>query len=482
MNFAGRLLHQLVANSQLIDAPSQQTIWGDEIRASILGAAAGFLSAGLRAGDRVLVGCSLNPESTLVYLGAMYAGLAPIPLDDRLIETSGESLCSRTGARAVWTEKEHHCDWAKLLGSKHFVGRFKGHAVSSLAPAERSGTDLAALMPTSGSTGLPRLVRVTHANLIANTEAIVRSQFLGSDERAMLILPLNYCFGASVIHTHLYQGGSVVFDSRFMFPDKVLRAISTYSCTTFAGVPTVYNVLVSRSSIRSIPIPGLRRFLQAGGALPPKAIQAVRNLVPSAHFFVMYGQTEATSRISCLSPDRLTDKIGSVGLPLDNLVLRIADEEGNELPKGHTGEIWVKGPSICDGYFEDSEETARKFSDGWLKTGDLGALDEDEYLWITGRKGDFMKIRGVRVSFAEVEAKVAATPGVYECAAASIPHAEAGEALALFIVPEKGASDLLERVRRSIPPQWTCGAVNLVTDLPKTSNGKVARYLLRTYA
>ncbi|MFY9988131.1 MAG: fatty acid--CoA ligase family protein, partial [Chthoniobacterales bacterium] len=211
-------------------------------------------------------------------------------------------------------------------------------------------------------------------------------------------------------------------------------------------------------------------------------IQAVRNIVPSAHFFVMYGQTEATSRISCLPPDRLIDKIGSVGLPLDNLVLRIADEEGNELPKGQTGEIWVKGPSICDGYFEDSEETARKFSDGWLRTGDLGALDEDEYLWISGRKGDFMKIRGVRVSFAEVEAKVAATPGVYECAAASIPHAEAGEALALFIVPEKGASDLLERVRRSIPPQWTCGAVNLVTDLPKTSNGKIARYLLRTHA
>jgi len=475
-------MHRLGANSQLIDAPSQQSIRADEIRASVQGAAAGFLSVGLRAGDRVLVGCSVNPESTLVYLGAMYAGLVPIPLEDRSIETSGESVCAKTGARAVWTEKEHHCNWAGRLGLKHFVGRFKSQAVSPSAPAERSETDLAALMPTSGSTGLPRLVRVTHANLIANTEAIIRSQFLSSDERAMLILPLNYCFGASVIHTHLYQGGSVVFDSRFMFPDKVLRAISNYSCTTFAGVPTVYNLLVSRSSIRTIPMPGLRRFLQAGGALPPKAIQAVSSIVPSAHFFVMYGQTEATSRISCLSPDRLTDKIGSVGLPLDNLVLRIADEEGNELPKGQTGEIWVKGPSICDGYFEDGEETAHKFSDGWLKTGDLGALDEDKYLWINGRKGDFMKIRGVRVSFAEVEAKVAATPGVYECAAASIPHPEAGEALALFIVPEKGASDLLERVRRSIPPQWTCNTVNLVTDLPKTSNGKIARYLLKTLA
>jgi acyl-CoA synthetase (AMP-forming)/AMP-acid ligase II len=479
MNFAGRLMHRLSASSRLIDAPSQQTIWVDEIRTSVLGAAAGFLSVGLRAGDRVLVGCGLNPESTLVYLAAMYAGLVPILLEDRSIETSGESLCTKTGARAAWTEKEHHYNWARRLGLKHFVGRFKSHPVSPLAPAERSETDLAALMPTSGSTGLPRLVQVTHGNLIANTEAIIRSQFLGSDERAMLILPLNYCFGASVIHTHLYQGGSVVFDSRFMFPDKVLRAISTYSCTTFAGVPTVFNLLVGRSSIRSIPMPGLRRFLQAGGALAPRSIQTVRDLVPTADFFAMYGQTEATSRISCLPPDRITDKIGSVGLPLDNLVLRIADEEGNELPLGQTGEIWVKGPSVCDGYFEDGEETARKFCDGWLKTGDLGALDEDGFLWIKGRKGDFMKIRGVRVSFAEVEAKVATTPGVYECAAASVPHPEAGEALALFIVPEKGSSDLPALVRQVIPPQWTCSAVNLVTDLPKTSNGKIARYLLK---
>ena len=172
----------------------------------------------------------------------------------------------------------------------------------------------------------------------------------------------------------------------------------------------------------------------------------------------MYGQTEATARISCLPSDRLGEKIGSVGLLLDNLGVRVVDEEGKELQKG---QIWrdsgSKGPSICDGYLDDAEETARKFCDGWLKTGDLGALDQDGFLWIKSRKSDFMKIRGVRVSFAEVEAKVAATPGVYECAAASVPHPEAGEALALFIVPEHGAIDLPERIRRAIPPQWTCG-------------------------
>ena len=482
MNFAGRLLERLGVNSQLIDAPAGRTIRSDEIRASVLGAAAGFLSFGLRPDDPVIISCRLSPESTLIYLGAMYAGLVPIPVEDRFIEGAGESLALKTGAKAVWTEEEVQCSWAKRAGLLHFAGSFESRFELALTPAEKCETSLAALMPTSGSTGVPRLVRVTHGNLTANTEAIIRSQFLGSDERAMLVLPLNYCFGASVIHTHLYQGGSVVFDSRFMFPDKVLRAIDAYACTTFAGVPTVYNLLVSRSSIRSIPMPRLRRFLQAGGALSPKNIQTLIGLVPTAHFFVMYGQTEATSRISCLPPERLADKLGSVGLPLDNLVLQIVDEKGNEVPDGQTGEIWVKGPSVCDGYFEDGEESARKFSDGWLKTGDFGALDEDGFLWIKGRKGDFMKIRGVRVSFSEVEAKVATTPGVYECAAVSIPHPEAGEALAVFIVPEKGASDLLKRVRQAIPPQWTCSALNLVADLPKTSNGKIARHLLKADA
>jgi acyl-CoA synthetase (AMP-forming)/AMP-acid ligase II len=478
LNFAGRLVRRLGPNSQLTDAASGETISTTEIGCLIADAAMGFLSAGLRAGDPVLIGCSLTPASTLAYLGAMYAGLVPIPLEDRALDTAGESLCAKTRAKAVWTSKATQCPWAKQAEIFHFAGRFNTCSSTSLLPAPCAETDLAALMPTSGSTGVPRLVRVTHANLIANTEAIIRSQFLGPDERAMLILPLNYCFGASVIHTHLYHGGGVVYDSRFMFPDKVLRSINTYSCTTFAGVPTVYNMLLKRSSIHSIPIPGLRRFLQAGGALAPENIQNIRDIVPTAQFFVMYGQTEATSRISCLPPDRLGEKAGSCGLLLDNLVLRIVDEEGQELQTGQTGEIWIKGPSICDGYFEDVEETARKFYDGWLKTGDLGSQDREGFLWIKGRKTDFVKIRGVRVSFAEVEARVATTPGVYQCAAASVPHPEAGEALALFVIPEDGAIDLPERVRRAIPPQWTCSAVKLVAEFPMNSNGKIARYLL----
>jgi acyl-CoA synthetase (AMP-forming)/AMP-acid ligase II len=320
---------------------------------------------------------------------------------------------------------------------------------------------------------------VSHGNLIANTEAIIRSQYLGTDEKAMLIMPVSYCFGASVVHTHLYQGGGVVFNSKFIFPDKVLQAINTYRCTTLAGVPSVYNILLRRSHLGSIPLPGLRRFLQAGGKLDPESVQKIRNMVPGSDFFLMYGQTEATARISCLPPNRLEEKLGSAGVPLDNLAIRIVNDKGKEVPNGETGEIQVRGPSVCAGYLDDPEATQRKFDRGWLKTGDLGFRDEQGYLWIKGRLSEFVKIRGFRVSFVEVETKVAAIPGVYECAAAGVQHPEAGEALALFIVGDKRKHALAERVRRALPPQWTCTSVKVVDELPRTANGKIARSQLQ---
>ena len=140
----------------------------------------------------------------------------------------------------------------------------------------------------------------------------------------------------------------------------------------------------------------------------------------------------------------------------------------------------MRGPSVCSGYLDDAEATQRKFDGGWLKTGDFGCRDDEGYLWIQGRTGEFIKIRGVRVSFAEVEAKLAAIPGVCQCAASAVQHPEAEEALALFIVPDSGVNNVAERVRQALPPQWTCASVNVDTEFPETANGKVARFQLQT--
>jgi long-chain acyl-CoA synthetase len=474
-NFAARLFGRLSDSSDLIDAATGEVIAAADVPGRVAGFAAGFASLGLQPGDRVLISCNINPATTLAYLGAMYAGLTVVPVNDHGLSTSGEAIFKLTGARALWTDRASQCEWAEREGFLHIQGSFDAQDVRSVAPAPRLDDDLAALMPTSGSTGLPRLVKVSHGNLTANTEAIIRSQHLKSDERAMLILPLNYCFGASVVHTHLYQGGGVVYDSRFMFPDKMLHAIERHRCTTFAGVPTAYNILLRRSNLRSISLPSLRRFLQAGGRLAPEQIQLMREFVPQAEFFVMYGQTEATSRISCLPPDRLNEKLGSVGLPLDNIQLRIVDESGRDLTAGEVGEIWVHGKSICGGYFDEPEESARKFRDGWLATGDLASRDQDGFLWIAGRKSEFIKMRGIRVSFAEIETRVAAAPGVSECAAAAVEHAEAGEAVALYVVAEPGAHNVIASIRRNMPPEWVCDSVSLVAELPRNFHGKLMR-------
>ncbi len=473
-NFAGQLVKRLGTGSYLIDAATGVKICPQELPRLIVAYGVSLRSAGLRKGDRVLIGCSLSLASTLVYLGAIYAGLVAVPVEDRAVRDSAALLLNATGAKAVWTEASTRGERTQEGSILYLHGDLTTEIREDMPPAACEPSDLAALMATSGSTGVPRFVLVTHRNLIANTEAIIRSQQLGHDERAMLILPVSYCFGASVLHTHLYQGGGVVFDRRFMFPDKVLQSMAQLGCTTFAGVPTVYNVLLRRSNLRRIAVPSLRRFLQAGGSLPPQRINEMREAFPQAKFYVMYGQTEATARISCLEPERWREKTGSVGRPLDNLMVRVVDDEGNDVPTGQIGELLVTGPSICSGYLNDPDETRRVFSGGWLHTRDLARLDEEGYLWIAGRKGAFLKMRGMRVSFPEVEAKVAAIPGVYECVARATDHPEAGEALVLFIVPDPGARIGMEEVRRHLPAHWAIDSVRLVSELPKTFVGKIA--------
>lgn len=472
-NFAARLVERLRPESYLIDAATQRKIGSRELPRLIAAHGASLLAAGLEKGDRILIGGSLSLSTALVYLGAMYAGLVAVPVEDREVRDSAVTLIAVTGAKAVWTETALRAS----RGDQGFVQWLHGDVTAerhpTIAPAVCAASDLAALMATSGSTGIPHFVMVTHGNLIANTEAIIGSQGLARDDRAMLILPLSYCFGASVLHTHLYRGGGVVLDRRFMFPDKVLQAVNEFACTTFAGVPTVYNVLLRRSSVRHIAMPGLRRFLQAGGALAPQRIRAMRVAFPLTQFYAMYGQTEATARISCMEPERWEEKPGSVGRPLDNLTVSIVDEDGKLLPAGQVGELLVKGTSICPGYWNDPEATRRVYADGWLRTGDLARQDEEGYLWIAGRKAAFLKMRGIRVSFAEAEEKVTAIPGVYECAVRAVPHPEAGEALVLFIVPDEGVKIVEEEVRRHLPAHWALDSIRMVSELPKTSTGKI---------
>lgn len=476
-NFSGELVRRCSDSSRLINAKTNEIC--ADISALVAQNAGFFISLGLNPGDRIIITCRLSPASALAYLGAMYAGLVAVLID-------ASNLCDitkyidLTEARAVWSENDDSLN-LQIAPEVLYINANQIAGFSVLPPpVPRNADDLAALMPTSGSTGNPRFVKVSHGNLLSNTEAIVRSQRLSCSESAMLVLPLSYCFGASVLHSHLYCGGSVVFDSRFMFPDKVLRSIADYGCTTFAGVPSVYKILLSRSSISTIPMPSLRRVIQAGGHLEWEQIEKFASVLPDVAFFVMYGQTEATSRIACLEPEKLFNKKGSVGKPLDNLKLRIVDESGASLPAQQSGAIQVSGPSVCHGYWNDPDETSAKFNGAWLNTNDLGRVDEEGYVWIEGRNGDFLKVRGKRLSFGEIGQRVLSVNGVCEAAVCALPHEEAGEVPAVFVVPDKGVlhEELSGRIKSALPPAWTCEKIVIIDHLPLTDRGKLNREAL----
>jgi acyl-CoA synthetase (AMP-forming)/AMP-acid ligase II len=474
-NFAAWLIHRMSRSSQLIDAERGVRIGtADGTSGSLAEAvqctAAAFLKAGARAGQFVVLLMDISPESVLAYLGAMYAGCVVVPVDGGRDTASVTGIASQLEISAVWApsgEAIARIDPGRALRLHGALVNEVTHRRGWRLDAGR-GDALAALMPTSGSTGRPRLVRITHKNLIANTTDIVATQGLTSADRAMLALPLSYCFGASVLHSHLAVGGDVVLHRHMMFPDGILKAIAQHHCTTFAGVPTMYSLLLNRSTPRLWELPSLQRWLQAGGRLDPTDIDRVRALTPRAGFYVMYGQTEATARISCLKPGELDRKRGSVGRALPSLQLRAVPD---------TGEIIVSGPSVTDGYWNDPAATGERFREGWLWTGDRGRLDDEGVLWLEGRMTDVVKIAGVRVALADVEGRLRNVPGVQDAVAVGVPHAVCGEALAVFVVPKKdaAAAPLQRAMYAALPTHWMIASIGVLDDLPTNSHGKVDR-------
>src|SRR6185503_8657983 len=223
---------------------------------------------------------------------------------------------------------------------------------------------------------------------------IVSYLSLNDRDRIMAVLPFHYCYGASLLHTHLLVGGEVVIENRFMYPETVLQRLIETRCTGFAGVPSHFQILLRNSSLRNKRFPDLRYVQQAGGYLAPGFILELRAALPDTQVFIMYGQTEATARLSFLPPDQLETKLGSIGKGIPDVTLRVVNEHGQEVQPGEVGEIVAEGASITRGYWQASRETEEVFRNGALYTGDLARVDEDGFIFIVDRAKDFLKCRG----------------------------------------------------------------------------------------
>lgn len=342
----------------------------------------------------------------------------------------------------------------------------------------------AALMFTSGTTARPKAVRLTHGNLMANTRAIIEYLELRRDDRILVILPFHYVFGASLLHTHLAVGGSMVLCHTFTYPETAVDLIAEHACTGLAGVPSSYQLLLKASTYRSRPLPSLRTVQQAGGRLAPELTLGLARAQPTSRVFVMYGQTEATARLSYLPPDLLEAKSGSIGRGIPGVALAVEDGQGRPVGVGEQGEIVATGENISPGYYRDEEASREKFRDGRLRTGDLATVDEDGYIFIVGRSGDFIKTWGYRVSPQQVEEAVLGNEHVTGAVAVGMPDEEAGEAihLAISLVPgaKLDAEQVLQFLRRSLAKHMMPKTVHLLDRIPLTASGKVSRTQIRS--
>ena len=344
-------------------------------------------------------------------------------------------------------------------------------------------TDLSVIIFTSGSTGIPKGVMLTHYNLMYNTNSIIKYLGLKSSDRVMVVLPFSYCFGTSLLHTHLRVGGQVVINNQFMFPGKVLKEINQKKCTVFAGVPSIYSILLRRSPLKKMKFPTLRLVQQAGGKLPNTLISELKEVLNTTIIFIMYGQTEATARLSFLPPELLDSKLGSIGKGIPGTKLEVLNKNGEPVKSGEVGEIVASGGNIMVGYWQDPEETAKVLKDNKLYTGDLGIVDEDGYIFLTDRAKEIIKVGGHRVSSKEIENYISKNQNVVEVAVIGIYDELLGEAIKAFVSIVKNSDltekDLIAYCQQHFPPHKVPKEIEIMSSLPKNISRKVDKIALK---
>jgi len=472
----------------LVEADTRYTY--GQLRSAAGRLAAQLVALGLPPGSRVGV---FGPNSLFwvaAYLAVMKLGHIAVPFSEKLTPDDVRRNAGLVGCAAVFADRCILRRSAAAFGEDIAVLTDEAPRLSREPYWPDSiqvdlGAD-AVLMFTSGTTSLPKAVRVTHGNIQANTDSIITFLGLRSDDRVLVILPFHYCYGASLLHTHLRCGGRVVLCNSFVFPETALDLLEREECTVLAGVPSSFQLLLRASTFARRELPSLRLLQQAGGKLPPVLIEELLAAKPAAKLFVMYGQTEATARLSYLPPDMLQAKPGSVGNGIPGVQLRVLSESGEQVAPGERGEIYATGANISPGYYEDPHGSAARFTRYGLRTGDLATVDDDGDIFIVDRRDDFIKSWGHRISSQEVEAAALRMEQLVSAAVIGVPDDEAGEAVTLFVTTRPGAvvtpDEVMAVCRQHLAKYMVPRSVSILDALPLNSSGKIAKPQLREMA
>jgi len=435
-------------------------------------------------GARVALLLDNSPEYLAGFYGALLAGAVavPLPVD---IEPYRLAHVVRTCNIAVVLTKPRIASMRADLSRQTHGGAASVNLTATVRdrlpkvePMRVAGQTLAMILFTAGSTGDPKGVMLSDANLLANARSILEYLPIDAHDRALALMPFCHAYGNSVMQTHVLAGATLVVDGSLVFPSTVVDALRRHRATSFAAVPEAYRLLLRYADLERVSRQDLHYMTVAGGALDAESVLAVSQRIAPAQFYVMYGQSEATARLAYLPPEQLARRPDSIGKAIAGVELAVVDPQGRTVAPGELGELCARGPNVMLGYWNDPETTSRTIREGWLHTGDLAAVDAQGCLYVKARKSELVKIQGLRVHPREIERIVSS--GLSGDEAIVVPYRFAQSTrLALYVVPRERRSVSAEEVRRfclrELPGPKRPAHVEILAEAPLTPAMKIDR-------
>jgi long-chain acyl-CoA synthetase len=464
---------------------------------------------GVRRHDRVAVFLEPSVEAIVSVFGALKAGATFVVINPLVKLKKLAYILEDCGAAALVFNSASHPWETRTPGACSSIGFFidvnpdskeSGSETAGRRLAYRdimkrqadsrppSGTidiDLASLIYTSGSTGFPKGVMMTHLNMDAASQSIIRYLGNTADDIILSVLPLSFDYGLYQALMAFRFGGTLIQERSFLYPYRTLRLIIQEGVTGFPIVPAMAVSLLSLRNIRGRDFPSLKYFTSTAQAFPIGLLRRLRETFPAVRVFSMYGLTEC-KRVSYLPPEEIDRRPGSVGKAMPNTEAYIVDRRGQRIDRpGVVGELVVRGAHVMQGYWNLPEETRRVLRPGpvpgekILRTGDLFKTDEEGFLYFVSRKDEMIKVAGALVSPREVENALSEIPGIRDAAVVGVEDDLTGEAVKAVVVLEPRSSLTSEDIRRHcsralenyMVPKW----VEVRSELPRSANGKVLR-------
>jgi acyl-CoA ligase (AMP-forming) (exosortase A-associated) len=450
--------------------------------------------AGVGPGDRVAIYLEKSLESVTAMYGAWTSGGIVVPVNEGLHSRQVEHILRHSGSAVLVTESAVIARLQpKSVGSTRVlcldVAADEPLGSVGTVRALCAGNEPAAILYTSGSTGLPKGILISHNNLLAGARIVSQYLAIRPDERILSVLPFSFDYGLNQLLTAVHTGALLALQ-RSHLPADICRALERYEITAMAAVPPLWNQLMQGYSPlpKMQPAPKLRYITNSGGVFPPGLVARYRALLPDTRIYLMYGLSEAF-RSTYLPPEEIDRRPGSMGMPIPETEIHLFDERGYECAPGDVGELVHRGPTVALGYWNDPEATAAVFrpspfgppgsNEKVVYSGDLVRKDADGYLYFVGRRDQLIKSLGYRVSPDEVEATLTASGLISEVIVWGAPDEVAGQAIVAHVVPRSpetfSESDLLAYCRREMPRYMVPRNILVHSALPRTASGKLDR-------